>query len=1050
MNEEEILFEEAAALPAEERAAYLDAACAGNPEMRARLDGLLRSHEASGFMEDRTAAPFPLAASSHAHVPAEEFGTVIGRYKLLQEIGEGGFGVVWMAEQEEPVRRRVALKIIKAGMDTCEVIARFEAERQALAMMHHPNIAQIFDAGETPTGRPFIVMELVHGHPITQSCDEKTFTARQRLELFLDVCSAVGHAHQKGIIHRDIKPSNVMVTMDGDKPLPKVIDFGIAKATQGRLADRTFFTRFEQFVGTPAYTSPEQAVMGGLDVDTRSDIYSLGVLLYELLTGKPPFETMSLLSAGYDEMRRIIREVEPSRPSARLAIVAGEERTQVAVARQVTPEKLDRLVEPDLDWIVMKAIEKDPVRRYETINALALDVSHFLSGETVSAMPPSTAYRLRKFARRHRFALRAAGAFAAMLVATTAVSTWLAVRATKAEKYAVEKAAGEAAARIEAETERARAEAARVEAEGMTTFLFNVFANAQPASGGPDLNVTDSLHNALQKLKTDLTAHPVRRYRLQQSIIRVLHTYGLTDLILPYAEECRDFFMRTSPPDHPDTLDAQFYLATYYMDKERWKEAKDVLERLHASEKHLFSQEHPDAPRIGDTMGSLALCCQALGLTEEARALREKRLAFCRRRGLDDSHLEMMQAKEDMAGSLFVEQRWVEALKLREEVILFRFQSHMAARPEPLVSSLADLAMSYESVGREDEARTMRMEIQRIRQNPPQSSGALAMANARRKAREEIQGLLKTRRFDEAVEMGREFISLPGVIHGVGNDVEPECLLANALLLRAKSDWGKRDSELAAKAIGEADELIRLSESRGSTLATRAARVDFFMSYGHWDQAAALGASFYESASGNPWAAYRYGPLLLKTGQMDAYEDLCRELLLPFTNAGPDQLDALYESMQERYTGVAFDIIARVVCLRAPEEEHLKWASALAGRAAALEDDPRRDRFLMGQGLVNYRAGKYPEVIEVIEPLLPALTRRGGAVGEISGLTVLAMARYRLTETAAARTALRRAWELYEASWFSDATVAIDGIPYDWLLLDLLLHEAKSLIHPEE
>ena len=381
---------------------------------------------------------------------------MIGRYKLLQQIGEGGFGTVWMAEQMEPVSRRVALKIIKLGMDTREVMARFEQERQALAMMDHPNIAKVLDAGATDKGRPFFVMELVKGMPITQYCDEAGLGTRERLALFGDVCSAINHAHQKGIIHRDIKPSNVMVTQHGDKPVVKVIDFGIAKATQGKLTDKTLFTRFEQFIGTPVYMSPEQASTSGLDIDTRSDIYALGVLLYELLTGKPPFDAKSLASAGYEEMRRIIREVEPAKPSSRISTMAGEERTLLAKVRHIEPDKLHRLVEPDLDWIVMKAIEKDRSRRYETANGFAEDIRRYLANEPVSAAAPSVAYFFRKFARRHRASLGLAALIAVVLVAATGISAWQAKLAITAKKETAD-ALGEVK-KGKAEVERKSAE----------------------------------------------------------------------------------------------------------------------------------------------------------------------------------------------------------------------------------------------------------------------------------------------------------------------------------------------------------------------------------------------------------------------------------------------------------------------------------------------------------------------------------------------------------------------------------------------------------------
>src|SRR5450432_2777105 len=310
---------------------------------------------------------------------APESGDRIGNYKLLEQIGEGGCGVVYMAEQEQPVRRRVALKIIKLGMDTESVIARFGAERQALAMMEHPNIAKVLDAGATETGRPYFVMELVRGIPITEYCDSNKLSTRQRLELFIPVCRAVQHAHQKGIIHRDIKPSNVLVTMHDGVPVPKVIDFGIAKATEGRLTDATVYTAYEQIIGTPAYMSPEQAELSGLDVDTRSDIYSLGVLLYELLTGKTPFDGKELVKSGLEEMRRTLREKEPQRPSTILTTLHGTELKATAEHRHAEPPKLISLRRGDLDWIVMKALEKDRTRRYETANGLAMDIERYLN-----------------------------------------------------------------------------------------------------------------------------------------------------------------------------------------------------------------------------------------------------------------------------------------------------------------------------------------------------------------------------------------------------------------------------------------------------------------------------------------------------------------------------------------------------------------------------------------------------------------------------------------------------------------------------------------------
>jgi len=385
----------------------------------------------------------------------ERAGDQIGRYKLLQQIGEGGCGVVYMAEQEEPVRRRVALKVIKLGMDTKSVIARFEAERQALALMDHPNIARVLDAGATEAGRPFFVMELVRGVKMTEYCDQNNLPTDERLGLFIQVCQAIQHAHQKGIIHRDIKPSNILVTVHDGVPVPKVIDFGIAKATQGRLTDLTLFTAFEQFIGTPAYMSPEQAEMSGLDVDTRSDIYALGVLLYELLTGQTPFDTQGLLAAGLDRLRQAIREKEPERPSTRLRTMVSSDLTAAAQHRHTEAPKLINLIRGDLDWIVMKALEKDRTRRYATANGLAMDVQRYLDSEPVVARPPSSLYRFQKLVRRNRGAVGAAGAVLAALLLGLGLSCYLLIQERDARRRAV--AAEQEQARLRTQAEQALA-----------------------------------------------------------------------------------------------------------------------------------------------------------------------------------------------------------------------------------------------------------------------------------------------------------------------------------------------------------------------------------------------------------------------------------------------------------------------------------------------------------------------------------------------------------------------------------------------------------------
>jgi len=440
---EDALFFTALNLPdLDQRRLFLDHACAGNPALRATVEELLAAQgDAEHFFSKGATAlnlpsdEIPPTVNDGLNEKVfvdEQIGTQVGRYKLLQRLGEGGCGVVYMAEQEKPVRRRVAVKVIKLGMDTKNVIARFEAERQALALMDHPNIARVLDAGATETGRPYFVMELVRGVKITDYCDQNKLDTRQRLELFIQICHAIQHAHQKGIIHRDIKPSNILVTLHDGVPVPKVIDFGIAKAIEGKLTEQTLFTAYEQLIGTPAYMSPEQAEMSGLDVDTRSDIYSLGVLLYELLTGKTPFDQKELMQSGVEGMRRTLREKEPQRPSNILTTLHGTELKTTAAHRHEEAPRLISLLKGDLDWIVMKALEKDRTRRYETANGLLMDVERYLKNEPVVARPPSRWYRFQKLVRRNKVVFAAGGIVTVTLIAGLGLSSWMFFREKEA------------------------------------------------------------------------------------------------------------------------------------------------------------------------------------------------------------------------------------------------------------------------------------------------------------------------------------------------------------------------------------------------------------------------------------------------------------------------------------------------------------------------------------------------------------------------------------------------------------------------------------------
>ncbi len=723
--DEEALFHAARRIAAgEARELFIRQACGDDAGLAERVRALLEMHEQE---PDSAEAP-PMRTSDYEPV-TERPGSRIGPYRLMEQIGEGGFGLVFVAEQQEPVKRKVALKVIKPGMDTRQVIARFEAVRQALALMDHPNIARVLDAGATDSGRPYFVMELVRGIPITEYCDKNQLTPKDRLELFVTVCQAVQHAHQKGIIHRDIKPSNVLVTSHDGKPVPKIIDFGVAKAISQHLTERTIYTQFAQMIGTPLYMSPEQAEMSGLDIDTRSDIYSLGVLLYELLTGSTPLEKKRFAQAAYDEIRKMIREEEPPRPSTRLS-ESGDSLPSIAAQRHTEPAKLSKLVRGDLDWITMKCLEKDRTRRYETANGLARDIERHLHDEPVEACPPSPTYRLRKLARKHKAGLATAAAIAALLVAGITVSTWQAVRATNAEQAALaaqqaeaERAEGERQAKQDAlaaaaseKKAKETAEASEAETKAVLDFVENkVFAAARPQGQegglGHNVKLADAVKAALPFVEKSFKDQPLIEARLRMTIGAWFLDLGdATVAAVQYGKAFAIYSKHRGSDDHA-TLKSINGLASAFWSAGRWKEALPLWEEVVRMRKAKLDLEDRDAVA---SMNNLAMALEFTGRGAEALPHYEELINLMKAK-LGQSHGDTDFSINSLAFAYEAAAISIPAIPVYEEM-LKRMNAKHGPEHTDTATAIAGLGFAYGSVGRHAEAVPLFEKAFRLRQ----------------------------------------------------------------------------------------------------------------------------------------------------------------------------------------------------------------------------------------------------------------------------------------------------------------------------------------------
>jgi serine/threonine protein kinase len=707
------------------------------------------SEESADPLEIGLAAAFgprPSEGVTGTHRPAESPGTIIaGKYKLLQQIGEGGMGSVWMADQVEPVKRRIAVKLIRVERGSSKtILSRFEAERQAIALMDHPHIAKLLDAGTTENSQPYFVMELVKGIPLTDYCDQHKLPIPERLQLFLQICSAVQHAHQKGIIHRDLKPSNILVESHDGKPVPKVIDFGLAKATSGlQLTENTLFTGFGSVLGTPMYMAPEQANFNAIDVDTRADIYALGVILYELLTGTTPITRETIRKAQLDEMLKLIREQDAPTPSSRLSTSGTQ--PSVAANRQTEPVKLGRIVKGELDWIVMKSLSKERERRYETANGFAKDVERYLNHEPVHAGPVGAGYRIRKFVRRNRPQVVAASLLLVTLlagVAGTTVSLIRANRAAEAERIArdaaeeqrakaLHSAEKEADERKKADAAKAEAQAKEAEANAVVKFFENqVFAAARPKGqgGGLGAGVTlrDAIAASIPAIEKGFTKQPLVEARLRTALGYTFYYLADYDLAREQFELARLLFCRNRGSDHPDTLRCMGNLGNIFSDLDRHNDALKIREETLAIQQRVLPSDHPDTLT---SMNNLALSYARLNRHADALKLYEDTLAI-QKRVLAPEHPDTLRSMNNLANSYADMNRHEDALRLREETLAIQKRVLPPDHPDTL-ASMSNLANSYAIAHRSAEALALREETLAIQKRvlPPDHPDTLRSMN---------------------------------------------------------------------------------------------------------------------------------------------------------------------------------------------------------------------------------------------------------------------------------------------------------------------------------
>jgi serine/threonine-protein kinase len=1039
----------------EERRAYVAGACGADTGLRHEVEELLTHHGGLGSFLEARGVDVPTGSYGPASAPVavEGPGTAVGPYKLLEQIGEGGFGVVFMAEQTRPVRRKVALKVLKPGMDTRQVVARFEAERQALALMDHPNIAKVFDGGQTASGRPYFVMELVKGTPITEFCDLNHLTPRQRLELFVSVCQAIQHAHQKGIIHRDLKPSNVLVTMHDTTPVVKVIDFGVAKALGQELTDKTLFTGFAQMIGTPLYMSPEQAGQSGLDIDTRSDIYSLGVLLYELLTGTTPFDKEWLKRVSYEEIRRIIREEEAPRPSTRISTL-GPVAATVSANRQSDPKKLGRQLRGELDWIVMKALEKDRNRRYESAGALAQDIRRYLADEPVLAGPPSAWYRLRKLAQRHRARLTAVSVLGLALTVAAGAIAWQVRDRAEAARERLERQR-----RLSTRVDMAFADVERLEREQQWPEALAAAkrADADLAGGEADeasrrrvrellshLEFIARLDRIRQRDGIDGFGRPVER-RAAEAYLQAFRDYGV-DVSQLSAEEAATR-LKARPELAVPLSDALY----------DWSQAQRIAGEIgDTGWKTMIAiargvDDDPLRQRIADTWlrpitPELQTQLRQLAASVDVRTQRPVSLCLLARHlwraSLPDVASRILRdGLQAHPGDYWLNRELADNLSKKESPEALRYYAAAAAiRP--------DSAAAQNALG-----------LQLYRQGKPQEAAA-----SFRKASELAPNLWIHRYYlglvlldmlnqpaeaevcmNKVIELdpkhGRGYLSLGTALADQNKLDEAITCYSKAIEVGAPSSEAHTRIGFALEQKGLIQEAIAEHQKAVGVKPTPAALVWLASAYGaigQWDKAT---AQCEQAVKLGPQDVLNWHALAVShvgAGHVEAYRGTCRQMIQRF--GGTEQPEAA-----ERTAGT---------CLLLPEAvdaADLDSARLLAERAVARTEDERHYRYYAGtKALADYRAGRPADAATWVKRYFanPTTIKKWGADWDARAFAILALAEHQLGRTKEAQAALGEAQTLI-ATKRPDFAKGRGGAPaqsFGWLFSQVLCREAETAL----